>query len=107
MKGVREHFGNAQVVFDKFHIIQEANEGVEAVRRLETQQDEFKAAELAKSFGFTGYGLREVTVSSSDQGFVPRQRYAQAPMAAANLPVPVEAGKSAVTVTLSGSVQLS
>jgi transposase len=46
---VRENFGNAQVVFDKFHVIQEANEGVEAVRRLETQQDEFKAAELAKS----------------------------------------------------------
>jgi len=66
-----------------------------------------KAADLAKSFGFSGYGLREVTVNSNDQGFTPRQRFAEAPMsAAASMPVPVEAGKSAVTVTLSGSVQL-
>jgi transposase len=49
VKGVRENFGNAQVVFDKFHVIQEANEGVEAVRRLETQQDETKRRQLAKS----------------------------------------------------------
>jgi predicted secreted protein len=66
-----------------------------------------KAAELARSFGFSGYGLREVAVNSNDQGFSPRQRFAEAPMAAAaSMPVPVEAGKSAVTVTLSGSVQL-
>jgi len=49
IKGVRENFGNAELVFDKFHVIQEANEGVEAVRRLETQQDELKAEQLAKS----------------------------------------------------------
>jgi predicted secreted protein len=66
-----------------------------------------KASELAKSFGFSGYGLREVAVNSNDQGFVPARRFAQAPLAtAASMPVPVEAGKSAVTVTLSGSVQL-
>jgi len=49
VKGVRANFGNAELVFDKFHVIQEANEGVEAVRRLETQQDELKAQQLAKS----------------------------------------------------------
>jgi transposase len=49
VKGVREHFGNAQLVFDKFHVIQEANEGVEAVRRLEAQEDELKARQLAQS----------------------------------------------------------
>ena len=49
VKGVREHFGNAALVFDKFHVIQEANEGVEAVRRLEVHQDESKAQQLAKS----------------------------------------------------------
>ena len=66
-----------------------------------------KAAELARSFGFSGYGLREVAVNSNDQGFVPRQRFAEGQLAsAASMPVPVEAGKSAVTVTLSGSVQL-
>jgi transposase len=49
VKGVRENFGNAELVFDKFHVIQEANEGVEAVRRLEAQEDDLKARELAKS----------------------------------------------------------
>ena len=49
IRGVKDNFGNAQLVFDKFHVIQEANEGVEAVRRLETQQDERKAQQLAKS----------------------------------------------------------
>src|SRR5207247_7748490 len=49
IKGARENFGNAQLVFDKFHVIQEANEGVEKVRRVEAQQDELKAQQLAKS----------------------------------------------------------
>jgi len=49
IKGARENFGNAQLVFDKFHVIQEANEGVEKVRRLETQQNELKGRQLAKS----------------------------------------------------------
>lgn len=49
IRGVKDNFGNAQLVFDKFHVIQEANEGVEAVRRLETQQDELKGQQLAKS----------------------------------------------------------
>jgi transposase len=48
-KGARENFGNAKLVFDKFHVIQETNEGVEKVRRLETQQDELKGQQLAKS----------------------------------------------------------
>ena len=66
-----------------------------------------KAAELARSFGFSGYGLREVSVNSNDQGFIPRMRLAEAAQApGVGMPVPVEAGKSAVTVTLSGSVQL-
>jgi len=51
VKGVREHFGNAALVFDKFHVIQEANEGVEAVRRLEVHQDESKAQQLARANG--------------------------------------------------------
>jgi transposase len=49
IKGVRENFANAQVVFDKFHVIQEANGGVEKVRRLETQQDERAGIQLTKS----------------------------------------------------------
>src|SRR6266516_1907165 len=49
LKGVKENFGNAQLVFDKFHVIAAANEGVEKVRRLEAQADELKARQLAKS----------------------------------------------------------
>lgn len=66
-----------------------------------------KAAELAKGFGFTGYTLREVSVNSNDQGF-PRPMRSMAPGGAmqAETAVPVEAGKSAVLVTVSGSVQL-
>jgi transposase len=48
-KGVRENFGNAQLVFDKFHVVQAVNEGVEAVRRLETQESEEKRRLLSKS----------------------------------------------------------
>jgi transposase len=49
VKGVRENFGNARLVFDKFHVVQAANEGVEDVRRLEAQSDEGKRRQLAKS----------------------------------------------------------
>jgi transposase len=48
-KGVRENFGNAALVFDKFHVVQAANEGVEAVRRLEAQESWEKRQALAKS----------------------------------------------------------
>ncbi|MDB5750712.1 MAG: hypothetical protein JWP65_1133 [Ramlibacter sp.] len=68
-----------------------------------------KAAELAKGFGFGGYTLREVAVNASDQGLQPRMRM-QAMEAkagsAAEASVPVEAGKTSVVVTVSGSVQL-
>ncbi|HXD40783.1 MAG TPA: SIMPL domain-containing protein [Ramlibacter sp.] len=66
-----------------------------------------KAAELAKGFGFSGYSLREVAVNANDLGF-PRPLRMQASGVAAPeaAPLPVEAGKSAVTVTVSGTVQL-
>lgn len=66
-----------------------------------------KADELAHSFGFSGYSLREVSVNADDQGFAPVRM--AAPMAAGvagAAPVPVEAGKTTVRVTVSGSVQL-
>jgi transposase len=39
MKGVRENFGNAQLVFDKFHVVSQVVQAVEEVRRKETRQD--------------------------------------------------------------------
>ena len=66
-----------------------------------------KAAEIAKGFGFATYGLREVSVNANDQGFVPRPRMmAMEAKAASDAPVPLESGKTTVTVTVSGSVQL-
>lgn len=67
-----------------------------------------KASELARSFGFSGYTLREVAVNSNDLGYPrpPRMLAMEAKSAPADMPVPVEAGKSSVVVTVSGSVQL-
>lgn len=67
-----------------------------------------RAAEIAKAFGFAGYGLREVSVNTDDQGFSPRPRLMalEAKAASSELAVPLEAGKTAVVVTVSGSVQL-
>lgn len=67
-----------------------------------------KAAELAKGFGFTGYTLREVSVQSNEPGF-PRPMMMARGAAGAQMEasaVPVEAGKAAVNVIVSGSVQL-
>lgn len=67
-----------------------------------------RAADIARSFGFGGYTLREINVSANDQGPTPRPRMMamEARAAMADAPVPVEAGKSTVVVTVAGSVQL-
>lgn len=67
-----------------------------------------KAGELARGFGFADYGLREVSVSDSHEsgGRPPRMAAMQAKAFSADAPVPVEAGKASVVVTVSGSVQL-
>ncbi len=74
--------------------------------------DRFKAraAEVAKGFGFAGYTLREVSISSTDEGIQmpqrPRLMAMEAKAAMSDMAVPVEAGKSTVHVTVSGSIQL-
>ncbi|MES2185584.1 MAG: SIMPL domain-containing protein [Pseudomonadota bacterium] len=73
--------------------------------------DRFKAksAELAKSFGFSRYTLREVAVNISDASAMPRPRMMAMEAKSSvsdSSPVPVEAGKSTVTVNVSGSVQM-
>lgn len=66
-----------------------------------------KAGELAKGFGFAGYTLREVSVNANEGGPIrPRMMAAQAKSFSADAPVPVEAGKTSVVVTVSGAVQL-
>ena len=67
-----------------------------------------RAADIAKSFGFAAYTLREVAVNTGDQGYVPRPRVMamESKSSMIDAAVPVEAGKATVTVTVSGSVQL-
>lgn len=67
-----------------------------------------KAGDIASSFGFSGYSLREVSVNANDASPQrPRMVAMQAKAASADMaPVPVEAGKSTVQVAVSGAVQL-
>ena len=97
-----------QVAFD---LSREARNKVESEAQAKAM-DAFKgrATELARGFGFAGYTLREVAVHSNEMTPGPRPRMlameAKAASMAADAPVPVEAGKAQVVVTISGSVQL-
>ncbi len=74
-----------------------------AITRFQAQ-----AGDVAKGFGFAAYTLREVAIQANEQGNAPRPRMLamQAKGAAADAAVPIEAGKTAVVVTVSGTVQL-
>ena len=68
------------------------------------------AAESAKLFGFTGYLLREVHLSSNEpRGGVPMMaaRATVRSAAVADEPLPTEAGKATVSASVNGSVQLT
>ena len=68
-----------------------------------------KAAQIAHGFGFSDYALREVSVHSADPpgGPMPRMMaMSVGGMAPDASPLPMEGGKSIVTVTVSGAVQL-
>ncbi len=47
-KGVREELPNADVVFDKFHVVAQVNGAVDAVRRLEARSDDAAVTEPLK-----------------------------------------------------------
>lgn len=81
----------------------QADVQAQAIASFKTQADA-----IAKGFGFAGYTLREVAVSANDIGqpFRPRMMAMESRATMADAPVPVEAGKSTVQVTVSGSVQL-
>lgn len=82
----------------------EAEVTAQAIRRYRA-----KAAEVAKQFGYGSYVVREISVQASDAGVMPRPQMMQARAVmnvAADAPVPVEAGKSTLGVTVSGTVRL-
>ncbi len=94
---------------EQFSLSRAAQDRVETqVQSTAIDRFKAKASEIATGFGFTRYTLREVSVNASDQGPTPRPRMMamQAKSVAADAPVPLEAGKTAVVVTVSGSVQL-
>jgi predicted secreted protein len=93
-----------------FSLSREARQKLEAdVQALAIERFKQRANDVAKGFGFAGYSLREVAVSSADQEgrpIQPRMMAMEAKAAMSDAAVPVEAGKSTVNVTVSGSVQL-
>ena len=74
-----------------------------AIENFKTQ-----AADLTRAFGFADYTLREVSVNSNSYAPGPRPRMMamEAKAMVADAPIAVEAGKSTVTVNVSGSVQM-
>jgi len=67
-----------------------------------------RAAEMARQFGYAGYLVREVSVQLQEPGGMPVPMMAEARMAmAADKALPVEPGKGTVSVTVSGSVQMT
>jgi len=93
-----------------FSLSREAQRKLESdVQAMAIERFKARAGEVARAFGFQGYALREVSVSSADQESVrpyPRAMAVQAKAVMADTPVPVEAGKATVNITVSGSVQL-
>jgi predicted secreted protein len=92
-----------------FSLSREAQQALESeVQTLAIERFKQRAAEAARAFGFDAFRLREVSIGSADPGggpIQPRLMAMQAP-AMADEALPVEAGKSTVSVTVSGSVQL-
>ncbi|HEX7438766.1 MAG TPA: SIMPL domain-containing protein [Caldimonas sp.] len=66
-----------------------------------------KAADYARLFGYAGYAIREISVNANEAPPLrPMQLQARAMSASADEALPVEAGKAAVTVNVSGTIQL-
>ena len=93
-----------------FSLSREAQQALESdVQAMAIERFQRRASEIAKGFGFTAYTLREIAISSADQGggYVrPRVMAMEAKAAMSDAPIAVEAGKSMVNVTVSGSIQL-
>jgi predicted secreted protein len=91
-----------------YTLSREAREKVEAdVSGQAIARYRAKAGEMAKQFGYGGYTIREVAVSSNEPPgtIVPLMR-ASKMSAASDEALPVEPGKGTVTATVSGTVQM-
>jgi predicted secreted protein len=92
-----------------YRLSKEQREKVEAdVTAQAIERYRARAADYAKQFGYGGYVIREVNVSSNEPpGYAPLPMLrAKAMAASADEALPVEPGKGSVSVTVSGSVQM-
>ncbi len=93
-----------------FGLSREARDKVEAeVAALAIDRFKARADAHARQFGFGSYSLREVSVNGGESSGPPQPmfRAAAAPMAMAEQAQPVEPGKTTVSVSVNGSIQLS
>jgi len=93
-----------------FSLSREARERVEAdVAALAIARFRARAEAVSKQIGMGGHVIREVSVSGNEpnQGQPQPLMRAQASRAMADESLPVEAGKSLVTATVSGSIQMT
>jgi predicted secreted protein len=81
----------------------EASMTAQAIGRYRAQ-----AAQVTQQFGYASYAIREVNVGSNDQGGgpVPMLASAKTMSMSADAALPVEAGQTSVSVTVSGTVQM-
>ncbi len=92
-----------------FSLSREAREKVEGeVAAMAIARFRARAESVSQQFGFGGYTVREVHVSSDEMRGTPAPMMrAQASRAMAeDAPLPVEAGKASVSAAVSGSVQM-
>ena len=87
--------------------LREKSEGEVSAQAI--QRYRAKAAEVARQFGYAGYTVREVNVSSSDGPQMPRPMMMQANAlkVSADDALPVEPGKGTITVNVNGTVQMT
>ena len=92
-----------------FRLSREASQKVEGEVTAEAiARYRSKATEYAKQFGYAGYAIREVNVSTGDAQPIafPKARMTAMASASSGEPLSVEPGKALVTATVNGSVQM-
>ncbi len=97
----------ARVAYSLSRELRERSEGDVSARAIARYRE--KAAEYAKQFGYSGYVVREVSVSGNEGTSVqaPMYRAKAMSLVAGDEALPVEAGKGVVTVSVSGTVQMN
>ena len=90
-----------------FGLSREQRQGVQTQAQTQAiAQFRQRASEIAKAFDFAGYALGEISVNYDDPTPPGRPMLMAARAVTSDAPVPLEAGLTSVSVTVTGSVQL-